>query len=138
MKRALRSHGTTLLVASTLTSAGCSDANVCTLEARTAVIVQVEYTQDLEPDSVMATRRSRPLECTRWDHQEAGAKKADASDIGAAVSTYHCREQGGGEYVVRVVSGNLSWTQSVDIAANECHTIEQKELRFVLDPSDAD
>jgi hypothetical protein len=136
MKSRLDGHSSILLLASMLTSSACSDSITCTFDQKLAITVQVQYTQGLEPDLVTAAQSARPQEC--WNTDEF-ARDAGGSASGVpSVNTYHCHEQGGGEYVVRVVSGNLSWTQSVDIAANQCHTTEHKELRFVLDPSDAD
>jgi hypothetical protein len=110
-----------------LSLCACSDETTCTLENRLAITVQVESPQGLPVDSVTATRR-REQAC------ESQATSQDASGPGS----YECGEQGGGTYTVRVTSGELQWTQRVDISADECHTTEHQTLEFVLDPDTAD
>ena len=107
---------------------GCADAGVaCTAEARTAVTVTVTAPTGLRIDKVTA-RRSVDVECFVFGaNLDAGSHP-----------TYQCYEQGGGTYVVTVHSGSLTWTDSVSVRADECHTIERKELHFVLDPETAD
>ena len=107
---------------------GCGDDWVnCTLELRTAVTVTVTAPPSLRIDKVTA-RRAGVDEC------EAFGGDLDAGRY----PTYHCHEQGGGTYVVTVHSGSLTWTDSVSVPADECHTTENKELHFVLDPETAD
>lgn len=102
------------------------DPVYCTAELRTAVAVHVSSSSGLEPDSVTAERLSEQS-CTSYPVSDAG-------DDGHFV----CHEQGAGIYTVRVTSGSLTWTQTVDVEADECHTTEVEELHFELDPATAD
>jgi hypothetical protein len=113
----------------------CSEAEPeaevpCTDELRTAVIVSVRSPQGLPTDDVTATRGKATTECTSWP--------LDTVDAGADSAMYFCSEQGGGTYRVRVTSGDLTWTQSVDVEADVCHVRKAVEVEFVLDPEQAD
>lgn len=105
---------------------GCSDTSthVCTTELRTAVSVSIDA-NGLPISSVTATNQSE-APCTRLSASEASPVE------------YACYEQGGGIYVIRVSSGSETWTKSVTVAADECHTTEQKNLAFVLESDTAD
>jgi hypothetical protein len=112
----------------------CDSQRTCTSELRSALTVQISSPQGLEVDSVTATRRVE-LPCENSSVEHAGARDAAA---GSNELVYTCWENGGGTYVVRVKSGQSTWTQKVHVNADFCHTTEHKTLSFVLDPETAD
>jgi hypothetical protein len=112
-----------------------NDSTDCTGEARAAVLVSVSSPHDLAIDSVTATR-AHERSCDGLGALDAGSR--DAAGSSGDTAEYSCTEDGGGTYVVRVKSGRLTWTQKVDVKANECHTTEIKKLTFTLDPATAD
>jgi len=99
--------------------------------------VSVASPRGLPIDSVTATRRSESS-CEGNSVPALSDAASATSEDGGAIAMYVCYEQGGGEYAVKVESGALSWTQSVQVAANACHVTESKTLSFVLDPATAD
>ena len=109
---------------------GCESSNemnyACTAELRAPMGVSVSSPQGLPIDSVTAECNSE-MACVH-------KSRYDSDDS----VFYSCFEDGGGTYTVTVRSGDLAWTQKVDIKANECHTTEGKSLDFVLDPNTAD
>lgn len=118
-----------LSLALALALAACDDSTSCTAELRSAIEVYVESPDGLPVDAVTATQRSE-IPCDMLP-------STGAQDAGDA-EHYNCSEQSGGTYVVRVTSGDETWSQAVDIEADECHTTERKTLTFVLDPALAD
>lgn len=102
----------------------------CTNELRTAVTVAVRSPEGLPTDDVTATHGKTTTDCTSWP--------LDTVDAGADSAMYFCWEQGGGTYRVRVESGDLAWTKSVEVEADDCHVRKAAEVEFVLDPEHAD
>jgi hypothetical protein len=98
----------------------------CTTILLAPIKVRVLSLQGLPIDSVTA-RNITVDECRPFPFPDAGAE-----------TTLSCNEQGAGTYRVRVQSGELSWTQSVDLEADECHVTDRAELDFFLDPDTAD
>jgi hypothetical protein len=123
---------TPCLFATVVALLGCDDSTACTRELRFPIQVDVSSPDGLPIDSVTATRE-REDECADLSYPGL-ADGGDASSSGH----YACTEQGGGTYVVRVTSGELTWSKSTHIDADECHTTEDKSLTFVLDPETAD
>jgi hypothetical protein len=118
--------------------AACADESpietkACSTELRTAVLVSVDD-NDLPIDSVTATNQDERT----CGGTPTGMPVRPVDDAGDETRMYTCWEQGGGTYVVRVKSGELTWTQRTTVAANECHTSEVKSLHFVLDRQTAD
>jgi hypothetical protein len=117
-------------LALTLAVVGCGGDDeggaLCTLELRLPIAVRVSSPQGLPIDTV--TARNREIEqCSSFGFEDAGDDRV-----------FHCAEQGGGKYVVRVASGELAWSQSVDLTADACHVSDSATLEFVLDPATAD
>lgn len=107
---------------------------VCTLDARLAVVVTVFDPNDpfddtsTPVDSVTATRSNeQPCYLERASSDPAAI---DAGDVASAL--YGCWEQGAGTYLVRVRRGDRSWTQSVEVPADDCHVTELQRLTFEL------
>ena len=120
---------------------GCDDTVECTMELRMPISVRVLSPEGLPIDGVTATLRSENTCFSLFTLGNCFSSDACfSSDIDASseANRFHCSEQGEGEYKVSVKSGDLTWTQSIYIEADECHTIENKELLFSLDPSEAD
>ncbi|HET9933294.1 MAG TPA: hypothetical protein VFQ35_21465 [Polyangiaceae bacterium] len=110
-----------------IAASGCSSTEkVCTLQLLTAVRVRIESLDGLPITDVRLTSPAQ---------QNCFENSAGATDTSVE---YDCYEQGGGIYTVRVTSGTMTWTQSVSVAADECHVTEQKTLQFVLDSASAD
>lgn len=103
----------------------CSGELVCTAEDRVAVRVNVSSPSGLPVDSITADR-TREAECGE------SSGEAQQSD-----GVFRCMEQGGGQYTIRVYSGNLCWTTQVDVHANECHTTDIANVDIVMDPNTA-
>ena len=113
--------------------AGDDDDNTitCTTEIRSAILGDISSPEGLPIDSVTA-ERSFVAECE-------GDFSSAAQDAAQGPLEFYCWEQGGnGTYVVRVTSGDLTWTQSATVERNECHTTRTARLHFVLDPDTAD
>lgn len=103
------------------------DNNVlCTLELRLPISVRVTSPEGLPITSVTATNE-RIEKCSNFGWEDAG----DAV-------VFHCAEQGGGTYRVRVASRQLGWSKSVDLNADECHVLSRVKLDFVLEEATAD
>jgi len=102
----------------------------CTSEVRGAIKVVFRSPEGLAVDSVTAENRFY-AECE-------GGPASDSLDAGERMFEYWCYEQGGGTYVVRVTSGDMTWTQRTEISADACHTTSHETLTFVLDPRAAD
>ena len=105
----------------------CGEEKICTDELRLAIRVYVTSPEGLPIDRVTA-EQSHEIACSF----SSAPQGADAGSD----RMYRCHEQGGGVYTVRVYSGDETWTASVHIDANECHTQEIKDVRVVLDPAD--
>lgn len=100
---------------------------VCTAEARLAIRVHVFDPDGLMVDSVTALHATEePCFLERFAHASA----ADAGEPDAAL--YACFEQGEGDYLVRVTSGENTWTQSVLVPGDDCHVTEHQDLTFEL------
>jgi hypothetical protein len=83
----------------------------------------------LPVDSVTATRTT-----TEHCYLEAVPHSDDAGGAGDTGEThYACWDQGGGTYVVRVTSGERTWTQELDVPGDGCRVSEVPRLTFVLD-----
>jgi hypothetical protein len=91
-----------------------------------AVRVHVSSADELPVDRVTA-ELSHERDC-------AVSLESDASAYGI----YRCTEQGGGSYTIRVYSGDKTWSTNVRVTANECHTLEIKDVEISLDPASAD
>jgi hypothetical protein len=104
----------------------CSGELVCTEELRVAVRVHISSPENLPVDLVTADHRQE---------QECGSSsmESDSPD-----GIYRCSEQGGGDYTIRVYSGDLVWSQGIEIDANECHTTEIRDVDIVMDPAAAE
>jgi hypothetical protein len=99
----------------------------CTAELRTAVQVTVTAEGGLTIDRVTA-ERGKEHDCEPWD------------DVAVNPALYSCHEQGGGKYTVRVYSGMLTWTRSVEVPEDDdgCHVTETKELEITASAATAD
>lgn len=104
----------------------CSGELVCTEEQRVAVRVNISSPDDLPVERVTADRSSE-IDC------DPSSAEYDASTD----ERYRCTEQGGGEYTIRVYSGDQVWTHEVHVHANECHTTEIADVDIVMDPATA-
>lgn len=122
---------TVVAIVLALGSAGCAsdDSVTCTLELRSPITVEVTSPEGRPIDAVTAERRHEA---------ECDGSVLSERDGGPTQAAYWCYEQGGGTYVVRVKSGDLTWTQRTHVTANECHTTSSATLSFVLDPDTAD
>lgn len=102
---------------------------ICTLESRLAVLVTVVNPDDMEIDAVTVERVG--------EHNcflETRPRSFTVPDAGESEGTlYSCWEQGTGTYVVRVKSGEQTWTESVDVPGNECHVTKAQKLTIELD-----
>jgi len=104
----------------------CRGELVCTEEIRVAVRVHISSPDYLPVDRVTA-ERSRESDC------DASSIESDASTD----ETYRCNEQGGGEYTIRVYSGDQVWTNEAYVRANECHTTEIADVDILMDSATA-
>ena len=112
-----------------IAAGGCDDSLECTLQIEYPLLVRI-VSDGLHVDEITVRNGDDKIQCMR-----SGISQGDAG----FVMTARCTEVGGGgTYHVRVRSGSLHWTQSVEIDGNECHSIGVKEVEFVLDPATAD
>lgn len=105
---------------------GCSGELVCSEEPRVAVRVHISSPKKLPVDLVTA------------DHREERECESSSATSDSPGGIYRCKEQGGGDYTIRVYSGDLVWSQGVEVAANECHTTEIKDVDIAMDPAAAE
>jgi len=141
--RAARSHGAAtrktrdivhmaalvLGVGAALEACG-DDTESCTTEIRAAVIVEVSAPSGLSIDGV-TVEQADELACVMSDATSSNGSK-----------TFTCMEQAPGTYAVRVHSGSLTWTRTLELAAdpdNPCHVKSPPaELEVVLNQATAD
>lgn len=110
-----------------LALAGCTDGylesattiqSICSADLRFAIVVELNNPDRLTVDEVTATLASEE-QC----FLESSARQNPV---------YSCLEQGAGTYVVQVISGEQTWTQTVEVAADECHVTKLQKLRIDL------
>lgn len=115
---------------SLLVLAGCTDGylessttinSICSADLRFAIVVELNNPERLAIDEVTATLASEE-QC----FLESSARDAPAHAV------YSCLEQGAGTYVVQVTSGEHTWSESVEVSADECHVTKLQELRIDL------
>jgi len=107
---------------------GCRGELVCTSEVRVAVRVNIASPDYLPVERVTA-ERSHEVDC--------GPSSSIESDA-STDEMYRCNEQGGGEYTIRVYSGDQVWTDKAHVDANECHTTEIADVDIMMDPATAE
>lgn len=103
-------------------------SGICTDELRLAVLVTIINPDDLEIDSVTATRADEEP-CFLENRLHTVATEDAGEPEG---SLYSCWEQGVGRYMVRVKSGDQTWTESVAVPGNKCHVTKVKRLAIEL------
>ena len=102
---------------------------ICTLDSRLAVLVTIDNPDDLEIDSVTATRADE-----QHCFLETRPRERPWEDAGAPVDAlYSCWEQGTGTYLVRVTSGQQAWSERVDVPGNDCHVTKTQHLTIALE-----
>jgi hypothetical protein len=102
-------------------SAASADPHECSAELR-AIRVELSSPEGLVVDSV-----------TIENEHEQPCEEATPDAL-----AYDCHEQGGGEYIVRVHSGELTWTQTLEITHDGCHIPEGESVSFDLTAASAD
>lgn len=122
MKRSVFCAG---LAGALMTSACGEDRVTCTTELRVAVDVRISSPEDLPIDRVTAERVNEQ-DCE-------GEAETEAPE-----ATFACFEQGGGTYIVRVYSGDLVWTRTLEIEGDRCHVASTETLSIELTAATAD
>lgn len=126
---AVAQRGTAIVLLGLLLQAcpGGDSAEACTTELRFPITARITRL-GRDVDAIIVRVGGNEHDCGNWQEPDASADPVE----------YRCAERGGGTYTVRVESGELSWTRSVEIEADECHARSQETLTFVLDEATAE
>ncbi|HKP64701.1 MAG TPA: hypothetical protein VJV78_48525 [Polyangiales bacterium] len=87
---------------------------------------------------IAVTIEPRDLTVDSVTSHNEGERSVDCQRGFRSRTMFSCREQGAGTYTVQVTSGELTWTQTVELHADECHVTDTAKLTFELDPATTD